>query len=263
MEPQIVDQLLRLNSDFYARFGDAFSQTRGPQQPGLHRLVSYLPGEGGLLDVGCGNGRLAHVLDQAGLSLTYLGLDASESLLTAARAQAGKLHRVQASFLRTDFTQPGWEQALPVRRFEVITSLAVLHHLPGWRVRSNLLHTLRALLAYDGVLALSTWQFLSSDHLRRKIVPWSSIGLSPDQVDPGDYLLDWQRSGYGLRYCRFIDQEELVALAGAANLRVLDAYHADGTDGHQNLFLILGHCNPDNTGGEPRRSAAETPTSLA
>lgn len=238
MEPTIVEQLLRLNREFYERFGDAFAQTRGPQQPGLHKLASYLPVAGSLLDVGCGNGRLAHVVDLAGLSPTYLGIDASESLLAAARAQAGELRHVQASFLRADVTQAGWDQ-LPLRRFEGIALLAVLHHVPGWHTRCALMYTLRSLLADNGVLIVSTWQFLASDRLRRKIAPWPAIGLKPEQVDPGDYLLDWQRGGYGLRYCRLIDQEELTTLAHETGWTVQVMFRADGAEDNLNLCAVL------------------------
>lgn len=236
MEPQVASQLLQLNREFYHRFGDAFAQTRRPLQPGLQQLASYLPRTGSLLDVGCGNGRLAHVLDQAGLPLTYVGVDASESLLAAANAQLDKLQHVHASFLHADFTQPGWESALPQHSFAGIALLAVLHHVPGWPLRRHLFDTLHSLLAEDGVLAVSTWQFMSSERLRRKIVPWSAVGLEPDAVDPGDYLLDWQRGGHGLRYCRLIDQAELVELATAVGFGVRAAFYADGG---LNLFVIL------------------------
>jgi 2-polyprenyl-3-methyl-5-hydroxy-6-metoxy-1,4-benzoquinol methylase len=238
VEPQIIDQLLRLNSAFYEHFGDAFAQTRGVQQPGLQRLVLNLPAIGSLLDVGCGNGRLAHVFDQAGLSLTYLGVDASESLLVAARAQLSRLQHVHASFLHADVTRPGWEWALSQRSFPGIALLAVLHHVPSWQLRRSLLVTLRGLLADDGVLAVSTWQFLSSERLRRKIVSWSAIGLEPNAVEPSDYLLDWRRGGHGLRYCRAIDQAELTNLAAETGFRLRTAFLADNG---LNLFAILEH----------------------
>ncbi len=239
MESQVVAQLLRLNRDFYERFGDAFAQTRGPQQPGLQKLAAYLPNTGALLDVGCGNGRLAHVLDLVAAAVTYVGLDASERLLASAQAQAGSLRHVHAEFLRVDVTEAGWEQVLPLRRFEGMALLAVLHHLPGDHLRRNLLHTLRALAAGDAVLIVSTWQFMASERLRRKIVPWSAVGLTPDQVDPGDYLLDWKRAGYGLRYCRLIDQAELSALAHQTGWRVQTMFNADGAQDDLNLCAVL------------------------
>jgi 2-polyprenyl-3-methyl-5-hydroxy-6-metoxy-1,4-benzoquinol methylase len=91
MDETLVNRLLQLNRDFYERFAEAFSDTRGPQQEGLKRLLAYLPKQGTLLDVGCGNGRLAHVLDQAGLQVDYLGLDLRQGHLSAGRCPAARL----------------------------------------------------------------------------------------------------------------------------------------------------------------------------
>jgi hypothetical protein len=115
----------------------------------------------------------------------------------------------------------------------------VLHHIPGWHGRRNLLAQLAGLLADDGVLALSTWQFLNEARLRRKVVPWSAAGLAPDQLEPGDYLLDWQRGGAGLRYCHLVDEAELAALAGLAGLQLQAIYYDDGRNKNLNLFAVL------------------------
>lgn len=239
MEPSVVRRLLDLNQEFYARLGAAFAETRSAQQAGLQRLLAYLPTAGGLLDVGCGNARLAEVLDRAGRRLRYVGVDASAPLLAAAQARASALRCVQATLLRLDITEEGWPSALPVSRYDGIAVLAVLHHLPGWTLRRRLMQTLAGLLAPGGVLAVSTWQFLDSPRLRRRVVPWEAVGLTTADVDPGDYLLDWRRGGYGLRYCRLIGEAELVALAAEVGLVVQTTFRADGAEGTLNLFAVL------------------------
>lgn len=243
MDETLVNRLLQLNRDFYERFAEAFSDTRGPQQDGLQRLLAYLPKQGTLLDVGCGNGRLAHVLDQAGLQVDYLGLDASAGLLEAARRQAGALTAVQASFWQVDVLRPGWATVLAGRRFEAVALLAVLHHVPSRAHRVDLLRSLGGLLAPHGVLAISTWQFLNSQRLRRKLVPWQEIGVSPADLEPGDYLVDWRRGGQGLRYCHWVSEQELGELIDAAGLHLRATFYADGREGNLNLFGIAG-CPP-------------------
>lgn len=239
MRSQVVTQLLRLNREFYDQFGEQFAPTRGPEQPGLRQLLAYLPGQGTLLDVGCGNGRLALALDLAGRRVDYWGVDASAELLAIARRQTVGLRHVCATFVQGDLADPGWPAALPDVAFDAITALAVLHHLPGWRLRLELLCTLRLHLAPGGVLALSTWQFLNSPRLRHKLVPWEAMGLAPDDVEPGDYLLDWRRGGRGLRYCHLVDESELSSLAQSARLTVETQFYADGRDGRLNLFAVL------------------------
>ncbi|HRI57125.1 MAG TPA: class I SAM-dependent methyltransferase, partial [Anaerolineae bacterium] len=117
--------------------------------------------------------------------------------------------------------------------------LAVLHHIPGWQRRRALLRELGALLADDGRLAISTWQFMNEARLRRKVMPWQAVGLSEEQVEAGDYLLDWQRGGQGLRYCHLVDETELAALAGQAGLHVRALFQADGREGNLNQFAVL------------------------
>jgi hypothetical protein len=58
---------------------------------------------------------------------------------------------------------------------------------------------MRRLLLPEGRLLLSNWQFATNSRQRRKQLAWSTAGLEPADVEPGDYLLSWQRGGLGLR----------------------------------------------------------------
>jgi hypothetical protein len=115
----------------------------------------------------------------------------------------------------------------------------VLHHLPGWQLRREVMAGLASLLEPGGQMVVSTWQFMHSARLRRKIVPWQAIGLTPDQVEPGDFLLDWRRGGYGLRYCHFVAESEMVELAEIAGMALRAMFRADGREGDLNLFTVL------------------------
>ena len=240
MNSKTIDQLLAINQQFYQVLAQPFADSRGTRQNGLQRVVASMNDVGSLLDVGCGNGRLARALDAAGLAVRYTGIDASDALLAIAAQGAHALSTVQTTFLSLDISQNGWTTALLQNSYDAISLLAVLHHMPGWERRVALLRSLKGLLAADGLLAVSTWQFLNEERLRRKIVPWEQIGLDSADLEPGDYLLDWQRGGSGLRYCHLVDEEELRALADAAGLSVLDLFYADGVGQNLNLFAFLG-----------------------
>jgi SAM-dependent methyltransferase len=239
METATAETLLRLNRAFYARFAAEFAGSRTPNQPGWQRLLDYLPHHGRLLDVGCGDGRLARLLDQQGRRLAYVGVDSSPQLLAIARSHATALAK-PTDFVEADVTAPGWTGSLPLGGFDAVAAMAVLHHIPGWQLRRDLLAQLVGLLAADGVLVLSTWQFMNEARLRRKIVPWSAAGLTPEQVEAGDALLDWQRGGAGLRYCHWVDEGELSGLAEQAGLKVQALFYDDGRDKNLNLFAVLG-----------------------
>ncbi len=227
MHQDVQQQLLSINRSFYERFACAFAQSRSAGQASLRRALERVGDGAHVLDVGCGDGRVARTIEQMGRRAVYVGLDASTALLALARARAGGLTHVTASFVRTDITTQDWTGVVAGRSFDAVLSLAVLHHIPGHEARQRLLVQMAALLTAPGCLIISTWQFMSSERLRRKIVPWSAVGLAEHGVDEGDYLLDWQRGGYGLRYCHLIGEDELRRLCRSAGLVIADLFLAD------------------------------------
>jgi SAM-dependent methyltransferase len=250
---EIVERLLSLNRLFYQTFALQFSATRQRLQPGVQRLLAGLPPGGRLLDLGCGNGELARHLRRRLYRGTYVGLDNSPGLLEEAQrqepspaAQNGAEQSsppFRAAFLQADLAGPGWERvlaSLPLARpeFDAVFAFAVLHHLPGDELRLRTLVKVRDLLVPGGRFIHSNWQFLDSARLRARIEPWERVGLSPAQVDPGDYLLDWRAGGLGLRYVHHFGEAELAALAGESGFRVEETFYSDGEGGRLGLYQV-------------------------
>ena len=89
------------------------------------------------------------------------------------------------------------------------------------------------------MLILSNWRFAHNERMRRKIVPWETVGLSDADVEPGDYLLDWKKDGAGLRYAHQVEEAEMVELARLAGLEVVEQFQADGREGDLSLYSVL------------------------
>ncbi len=232
-----MEQLLRLNRQFYGRFALPFSASRLQPQPGFARLFSFLPVPcHSVLDVGCGNGRFAHFLQSHQSVERYVGVDFSSELLEITRS------RVSGSFYERDLSQPDCLQGLGV--FEVAVCLAVLQHIPGRHRRVQLLRQIKEQLTENGRLVLSNWQFLAHPRQKRKVVDWSAIGLTAAQVEPGDYLLSWERGGSGLRYVCLLDEGETAELAADAGFSVLSHFFSDGKEGTLNLYTVLSVDTP-------------------
>jgi SAM-dependent methyltransferase len=109
-----------------------------------HRLLlrQLPPGCRTALDVGCGTGRFARRLAQRGIEVD--AVDRSAEVLAAARgAPAPPAGRVR--YLLADVTR----MRLPAGRYDVISCLASLHHLPFATVAA-----LRQALAPGGVLVV-------------------------------------------------------------------------------------------------------------
>ncbi len=240
MDEATTEKLLALNREFYAAFARPFAGSRPASDPALTAILPHIPQRARVLDVGCGNGRLALLLDQERPGAAYLGLDAAPELIETARAQTKRLTNISAQFRVADVTQLDIaHRSLDIAHWSLITCLAVLHHIPGLALRLRVLRDLAELLSPDGRLILSTWQFLSSARMRRKIVGWAEIGVPEEALEPGDYLLDWKRAGRGLRYCHLVDETEVEQLAAASGLSVRQTFRAGGREGDLSLFAIL------------------------
>ena len=246
MEPAVRDRLLALNRDFYAAVAEPFDETRRGWPAGHQRLLAMFPPSTEehplrVADIGCGNGRFARMLDGRGQPSIYVGVDGNCRLLEIAAAGAQHLAHSQATFVQADLAQPGWSQAIAGdgAAFDAVLCLSTLQHLPGHDLRRRVVADLCGLLAPQGLLAVSGWQFLSSPRLAARQVDWPTIGLSAGDVEPGDALLPWQQGVHALRYVHQIDAAEMVQLAAAANLTVRELFCADGKEGNLNLYAVL------------------------
>lgn len=232
MEERVIQQLVALNQTFYVEQARSFAESRSHPQPGFAQLLHLLPQPCDyLLDVGCGEGRLGRYLVARRAIKWYTGLDFSAELLAVAGAIT------MGSFYQRDISKIGWSYGLG--NFHAITCLAVLQHIPGWQNRVNLLAEMGRILTPEGRLFLSTWQFVDSERQRRKVVDWATVGLDAAEVEANDYLLTWQREGFGLRYVRLIDEEEIAQLAAATGLKVVGQFRSDGKEGNLSLYTVL------------------------
>jgi SAM-dependent methyltransferase len=236
---ETIERLLALNENFYSTFAEHFAASRSVSDPALTSILPYLPHRARVLDVGCGNGRLALLLDRERPGSAYVGVDVVPELVDEARAQTDRPSRTEVTFRVLDITGPSWTEALPGAPFDCVVALAVLHHLPSFDLRARVLRGIGALLEPDGHVIVSTWQFLARERMRRKIVDWQRVDIDVAELDPGDCLLDWRRGGRGLRYCHLVDDEELQRLAAASGLVVRETFRAGGREGDLSLFAIL------------------------
>jgi 2-polyprenyl-3-methyl-5-hydroxy-6-metoxy-1,4-benzoquinol methylase len=181
---------------------------------------------------------LAWLLEERAVALEYVGVDANAQLLALAQAHTAELRYVHARFVQADLAQPDWSEELG-SEFDIVTCLATLHHLPGYDLRRATMQRLAALAKVGGIVAISTWQFLTNPRFTAKLVDWAEVGVDAAQVEPGDALLPWQQGGYAVRYVHQIDMDEVRKLASAAGLEVEATYFADGKEGNLNLYAIL------------------------
>lgn len=243
MNAEAIEQILALNHQFYQTFAGQFSTTRMRLQPGVRSILERLSPTENILDLGCGNGYLATRVAQRLPNATYTGVDNSPELLRLAREACTGFENI--TFHLADLSAPSWDEGLAAAPgndsafgFSIILAFAVLHHLPGEAMRRGVLDKARMLLAPGGRLIHSEWQFLKSPRLRLRIQAWEKIGLTGQDVDTGDYLLDWRQGGQGLRYVHHFSEIELERLANASGFTILETFYADGEGGNLGLYQV-------------------------
>jgi tRNA (uracil-5-)-methyltransferase TRM9 len=234
MNSATVERLLTINREFYSHFGEQFSATRQRLQPGVKKILDSIQEDVSVLDLGCGNGNFLREIRRRGHKAPLLGVDFSLPLLRDAESAPGVIFR------EVDLTQLSviGNELLVSNDWDVITMFATLHHIPSNEMRLDILRTVKKSLNKNGKFILSNWQFLSSEKLRSRIQSWDKVGINENDLDEGDYLLDWRSGGEGLRYIHHFSAEELLGLAGQARMRVIDSFSSDGDGGNLGLYQV-------------------------
>jgi SAM-dependent methyltransferase len=251
MRRQTVLALNALNQAFYAAIAPEWSETRRHAWPGFGRVLEVARDRVGragrlhVLDVGAGDGRFAAYLSQqrSAAGVEYLGIDASAALLEHARArELGPGFRFQhADFIRQPLPAAG-----PEGGYHLIGLLGVLHHVPSFACRAELLRQLAGQLAPRAVLAITFWRLDRDVRFASRCLDWARYNAEASQpidlldIEPGDTLLRWGAGDAPPRYCHFPDARETEALLEASELDVIDRFKADGKSGELNDYVLCG-----------------------
>ena len=233
MKQEVIEKLRNLNQQFYDTIAESFAESRQSPMEGFYDMLNHLPKpKVSLLDVGCGNGRYGQFMQKHDVLSRYAAVDFSVELLNFARELVP-----DGEFFQRDMTQPDFLDGLG--QYDVVACIAAMHHLPGRSNRVQLLKALKGRMGENGRVFLANWQFTDSERQRRKIMNWSEIGLSEEDVEPGDYLLKWQRGQVALRYACMVDEAETERLAIEAGLTIIAQFRNDGKEGNLSLYTIM------------------------
>lgn len=233
MKPETTTYLNKINRDFYKAVADDFDESRGSAWPGWERLTPYLKAPITVLDVGCGNGRFALFLhEQAGIpNIQYHGIDSNEGLLTHANKALEGKSGLEFTLEQRDIV----ERPPETGDYDLVVLLGVLHHIPGSQQRMTFMRQLADRVKPGGLLVFTAWRFYEYERFRDRVVPWPA----DVEVEEHDYLLDWRRGTFGLRYCHYTDDKEHDAIVAVTGLQEIETYRADGPGGTANRYSIL------------------------
>lgn len=245
MDIKLINQLNQLNTDFYKTTATDFDDSRQYFWQGWDKIPPLLDSfqDIRVADIGCGNGRFGQFLIEkcSQIKISYTGIDSNKKLLEFAQKNLqGKipalhLHNhdvVQSMLNNNDF--------LSDQTFQLITSFGVFHHIPSFELRLKLLKYLLSKLDKKGILIISLWQFMEFKRFQKKVLK-NDINLNFRLIDlePNDFILDWQRGEQALRYCHYISEDEQEKLIENSGSNLLKQFRSDGKEGNVNQYLVL------------------------
>lgn len=195
MNTHSEQELLAIVKENYEEIAADFSQSRKRQLwPPLFEIAKQTPAGSRVLDVGCGNGRLR----QAWLNkdIRYVGVEPSNNLLELAK-RIDEWRLPSQEFLLGDILEL---HRLDVGIFDEVYCIAVIHHLPGKKLRAQALAALLEKVKPGGKLIITTWSMWQNLKFVRAVTKnaiLKSIGLN--RLDFGDIVF----SGFNQKSPRY------------------------------------------------------------
>ena len=248
MDQSTIQQLNTINNTFYKTVAQDFSDSRSYYWHGWREFLPFLENLLGntdqldVLDLGCGNGRFGLFLVDSlpSISINYLGIDSNKQLLEIAKKSHLQTH-LDSEFMQTDIVQSLLNNTFlnTEKTYDVIVLFGLLHHIPSFKLRKQLIQLASKKIKTNGLLILTLWRFLDTNQLQKKQVTFQPAELNPDQLDKNDFILSWSRGKKSIRYCHYADKAEEAQLLLASELELLSSFESDGKEGRGNKYLVL------------------------
>jgi len=246
MDSLVINKLTQLNRDFYQQVAQPFSDSRQQAWEGWQQLADqgffeiWQNRPIRVLDVGCGNGRfglfLSSVLKRE--NIEYWGVDQNACLLEKAETALKAAEVPHVLSVADVISDSKFLESLPEQSFDLIVLFGVLHHVPSSQLRSQLFSRIQTLLTLTGKYVFATWRFLDNQKLKTKIVEPILVGLSANDLEKNDFIIDWQRQTSAYRYCHYYTETEVTKLLQETHLKLKSSFLADGRDHQTNQYFI-------------------------
>lgn len=240
MNTETLNKLLKVNQDFYNGYAKSFSSSRYSIQPGIKKLFPQLLKAESILDLGCGNGNLAKVLNQEGFKGRYLGVDNSPALLKDGFAAIPESEKDRFNFQQIDLAKD-FNFLANDAPFDAIVSFAVIHHFPAQPYLERFFSFAAKNLQSEGFFAFSCWQVKNSSRHQNRVLPWSILEIDQKELSSDDLLLDWRadpKQAPLYRYVHHYSEEVLDEAGNKSGLSKSMQYFSDGKEGDLALYHV-------------------------
>ncbi len=227
MKQENTQKILGQTVEIYDAIASDFSDTRGKWWQGFGSFNKYVKAGDRVLDLGCGNGRMAEIFIDS--QIEYLGIDNSAELIKIAKQRfAGKpwVSFDVGDALSLDFSS----------QFDLVLMIAVLHHVPTKELRLKALKNVYDALKPGGRLVISNWNLWQSDGGKKKFRYFKYLFNYREKISRGvwglsDAFVPWKPlAGDNLRYVHSFRKGETKRLLQQAGFAIerIDFENKDG-----------------------------------
>lgn len=231
VDKELVEKLndeekIKLTIDGYDRVSDDWDKTRQNFWPELiTEIKKHIKPNTKILDLGCGNGRLAteiEKLNSESYNLEYLGIDPSKELIKIAQNKYGRninLESFDGLTLNNNINKENIN--LENKSFDQVISIAVLHHIPPAKV-VNWLREASRVLKDGSINIFTTWNLSESNY---------------DLNENNDAIIGFVHHK-NTRYVHYYNYEEIKNIFKEAGLSILEIKEIKRESGMSNTFIL-------------------------
>lgn len=235
MKDKSINRILQETHDIYNTIAKDFSDTRKKWWRGFGNFDRYLKPGDSVVDLGCGNGRMAETFLQA--KVKYLGIDDSEELIKIAKERYQDNSNI--SFMVGNVT----DLNLPQNEFNLAIIIAVLHHIPGEELKLKIFKDVFKILKPGGYIVISTWNLWRFKYLKKyffKSYNWKQK-IIRRSWNIKDAFVPWKATGLPVaRYAHAFTKRELKSMLVKAGFEVEEIYYGDQVEASKKVGCLIG-----------------------
>jgi tRNA (uracil-5-)-methyltransferase TRM9 len=244
MTQDTINKLLDLNLHFYQNVGTAQNPSLEYYWEGWYKIKNHIlslnKNNPKVLDIGCGNGRFENFLKkEMALNCDYTGVDFADQY------SIGRNPNLNSKFVKGDVIKDNWTSGFVSNKFDLVVAFGLIHHIPSSKSRQKFFDDVRSIVGNNGLFVFSTWEFATNPRLIKRILDLEakelflkSQNINTEDLEQGDYILDWIKKILLHRYAHSFTESEIIEYLNKSGFELVDKFESDGRSLRRNKYWI-------------------------